>query len=726
MSVKKRLQIIILSTAMSFLIIPADISARELKDTEDLQTEELDEFMEDAMHEIDFYSLEELLDVEVEVASLFAEDELVVGSMVSSITSEQWKRLGARRTSDALANELSVLTVPHILGSNLAIIRGYATDSSNKGVAYLVDGVPLNTFIACDISQTANFDLGVLDRIELIKGPGSAIYGSDAFHGVVSMKTFESEKDHYSVNAAGAYPLYGDANVKISQGFDGNLFRLNFSAATSGQAPLEQDYEYDYPGSSFPPTNPAEGEGTRETSYNSHTGVLKLDINPSRQLKIRLGSYINAGDFNDYPGLSTFPVSGSLEKYDTTHQETFSYFENVSATYTLANDISIEGKGYHYYYDQKAVIQIDMYGSTNHNDYEGSRIGADLIIKQPDNSLNLQWLIAYSYSYLQAIDGKTYNTVKPPSTIPVSSETENFADRSRTIHSAYTQTKWGMLKDTLYLLLGCRLDNYSDYGNQVTPRGGVILLPTEKTSVKALYGRAFRAGAATEVYGIYGYINENKDIKPETIDIYELIMMYKEKKYKVTLNGYYSRWENGIITELDLAAYTRTGAPLTPVNKGINESYGGECSIFYSIDPVAFDLGLSYVRSRAVETLRPDIGSMGNEIIEKEDYVAFPEYIANLGFYYTLTSIDINFYLKNRFYYGMKETHYNYKSEPGDLPLYWRADLNISKIIDRRAELFLDIHNLFNRKNYLPSLYGAHGGYEEPGISVLLRAGYKL
>ena len=55
-----------------------------------------------------FKSFEELMSIKVEVASLFIEDEHIVGSTVSSISPVQWKRLGARRVSDVLANELSV------------------------------------------------------------------------------------------------------------------------------------------------------------------------------------------------------------------------------------------------------------------------------------------------------------------------------------------------------------------------------------------------------------------------------------------------------------------------------------------------------------------------------------------------------------------------------------------------------------------------------------------
>lgn len=70
---------------------------------------DIQQFMQDGMKDIDFYSLEELLNVEIEVASLFAEDELVVGSTVSSISPQQWKMRGARRLTDAIENETSLV-----------------------------------------------------------------------------------------------------------------------------------------------------------------------------------------------------------------------------------------------------------------------------------------------------------------------------------------------------------------------------------------------------------------------------------------------------------------------------------------------------------------------------------------------------------------------------------------------------------------------------------------
>ncbi len=680
-------------------------------------------------------SLEELLNVEVEVASLFAENELVVGSAVSSITSDKWKRLGARRFTDALSNELSVVTYYNIAGSNALAIRGYASDSSNKGTAYLIDGIPLNAYMTGDIIYLPDFGLGTLDRIELIKGPGSAIYGSDAFHGVVSMKTFESDTDHYSIEMAGAYPLYGDANVKMSQGFADDLFRINMSASTSGQRPQKEEYKYDYVGGINAivfNTLDAKGTGERERSYKSHTGVLKLDINPADKLKIKLGSYINTGVFKEYPGTVTKFEIGSLKEFDTSSQETLAILAKSSAAYTFSNRISIETSGYYTRYNQESEIRADFFGSKSYVYAQGSRSGANLIIKQPDNAINLQWLLAYSFIYMKVDSASNkYQNWNPniPSFHPIDptleigevkpEEDEAYSGEDRTINSVYAQTKWAIIENTLYLLLGGRLDNYSDFGNQITPRGGLIFQPTSKSSIKALYGRAFRAPTAMEEFGIMNYLGENKDLKPETIDIYELILMYIDKKLKATVNGFYSNWENGIITEISFDPHY--------VNEGKNISYGIEGSIFYNIKPLALKLGFSYIKSTALDAKKDSMNPSSSETIDR-DYVAFPGYSAIAGLYYTLDPYDITFYLNNKLYFKMKGSHYNfvYRDEPNDLSLYWRTDLNINKAIDDKAEIILDVKNLFNRKNYMPLLYGAVDGNEEPGISVLLRAGYKL
>ncbi|MFT4852777.1 MAG: outer membrane receptor protein involved in Fe transport [Cyclobacteriaceae bacterium] len=128
-----------------------------------------------------------LLQIKVTSTSFFEHDQLLAGSSVSVIERADRVRTGAP----------SVMLMPSLDGRRVVAIRGYAQLASSRGIATLADGIPMNEPLLGAGQHTAqNINLGVLDRIEVIRGPGSALYGSDAFHGVISMSTFESEEDY--------------------------------------------------------------------------------------------------------------------------------------------------------------------------------------------------------------------------------------------------------------------------------------------------------------------------------------------------------------------------------------------------------------------------------------------------------------------------------------------------------------------------------------------------
>ncbi len=699
--------------------------------------DDLDFFLLDGMNEIDFYQLEESLDRKVEVASLFAEDELVVGSTVSSITPEKWKMLGAKRTHEALGNEMSVVSYTDIIGAYISAIRGYAQSGAEKGIATLVDGVPLNEYINSSSAYTIpNWDLGTLNRIELIKGPGSAIYGSDAFHGVISMKTFESDKNHYSLEGAGAYPLYGDANLKLSQGFADDFLRVDFSAGASYQGDQNLKYKYadpeGYTDTTYNLMNiPADkGTAVRDYKYNSQTGVLKLRLKPADKINLKFGAYLNQGKYDSFPGLVSVvnPLSSTgqmmdLQDNDLSWNETLFLMANSQMDYTFANRISVEASGHYWESEKKYSLSAapTSYEIISTTDSNITRNGAQVVIKQPDNALNLQWLIAYSYSAMKvkSQERSIYIAELDPALRQfIPKFTSLIEGKSRNIHSTFGQLKWGAIKNRFYFLLGGRNDYYSDFGNQTTPRIGLIYLPTEKSSIKALYGRAFRAPTPIEQTDSLGVAKGDPNIKPEIIDSYELSYMYKEKKWKAAINTFYSKWKNAITLEY----YQTVDFKNRYVNRGKNDAIGGELNLFYPIEPVTFDLGCSYVKSRTLNI--PSTEDPAKTI--NQDYSAFPEYSINAGLYYTLKPVNTSFYLNNILYLNMTEAPESAKQNPEKLPPYYRMDINVSKNISDKFELYLNVKNVLNRENRMPSIYGAPDGYVEPGIGVMLRAGYKL
>ncbi len=269
--------------------------------------------------------------------------------------------------------------------------------------------------------------------------------------------------------------------------------------------------------------------------------------------------------------------------------------------------------------------------------------------------------------------------------------------------------------------MGGRLDHYDDFGNQYTPRVGIIYLPTENSAIKTLYGRGFRAATAMEMAG-NALAKGNEEIEPETIDCYELIYLQKGDNYKVNLTGFYNDWKNGI----GWAPYSDPNDSRTLIYDNVDEhySYGFETNIAYSMDLFSIHLGYSYVIGKAVDILDPDPNS--DDIIDHR-YVCFPKHIIIVGFYYSYNPFGVHFFLNNRVYLDMKEAPVNVIYNPDDLPNYVRTDLSINKnIIEDRLQVQLNICNLFNRDNYLPSILGLKNGLPDKGITALLRLSYEF
>ncbi len=653
--------------------------------------------------DIDFYSLEELLNVTVNVASLFVEDELVIGSTVSKIDSTKWKQLGARRFHEVFNNETSVQATPNIGGAYNIAIRGYSNTESREGVAAIIDGIPVNDLTSGSaFIAMPNCELGILDSIELIKGPGSAIYGSDAFQGVISMRTFESDTNHYSIEGAGAYPLYGDGNVKISQGI-GDSVRIDAAASISRQG--DQDLEYEYKDGSG-----REKKASFKYEFDSRAGMFKAKIKPADKLTVRIGTYAMYYECDDYPGISK---SSRMPLYDQDYSEGNStyYMGNAGASYELPHSIIMEAMGYL----KRSMVKVDVNATsaiTLHQEATGDHFGGQLSVKQQDNPINLQWFAAYSYAYGK-INEYNVDLISSGVSSPQLNPAEGY---DIGIHSIFSQLKWGAIKNSLYFLLGCRLDNYTQWGNQISPRAGIILLPARNSSIKVLYGRAFKAPTQVHLYGMQPWIYGYSKIEPEKMDVYELIYIYKRHDFKLNITGFYSQWKDAIVV------VRNPPAPDNFRNSGKRDSYGLEFSMIYEFKPFMIDTGLSYIKSRAIDAQDPDNWTDS----ENMDYGIFPEYSINAGLTYTLQRYDLTFYLNNRIYLNVMEANKDIDTHKEKLPPYYRIDLNIYKAFSTSVEFYLDIRNLLNRENRTPSVYGIDDGYLEPGISVMLRAGYKL
>lgn len=128
-------------------------------------------------------------------------------SVATVITAEQIENMGAKTVSEALENVpgLHVYPSPFNRLNTSFSIRGIYTDQ-NPQILYLVNGLPVREEYTGARPQAFKMPVHSVARIEVIRGPGSAVYGADAYAGVINVITKDLNKIK-EANYGGSYGL---------------------------------------------------------------------------------------------------------------------------------------------------------------------------------------------------------------------------------------------------------------------------------------------------------------------------------------------------------------------------------------------------------------------------------------------------------------------------------------------------------------------------------------
>ncbi len=331
-------------------------------------------------------SLDDLLTRHVSVASLIDERDLDVASSVYRINAWEWNQRGARTLSDAIEFVPSLITLPTFGQGEEIAIRGFARNNSTRGTATLLDGIPINNFIIGS-SQTdkANISLGVLDNIQVIRGPGSVLYGTDAFHGVLSLNTFDAKTDVTKAQGALSSNNFYQSAFQHSGALTSNI-RQQFAAGLSGQGDQHRGYNY---------TDAADGvikESERALEYNSGTLVYKLKTTATENTQYGLNLYFDSHRTREAPSVSR--VGGISFAKDRDIANAHSEFGLLSLTreqplsYGLLSNLTL----WQWQSHQSFLFDRSRYSADSHADQNAAEAhhGAHFVLKKLDAS----WLVA--------------------------------------------------------------------------------------------------------------------------------------------------------------------------------------------------------------------------------------------------------------------------------------------------------------------------------------------
>ncbi|HAO21367.1 MAG TPA: hypothetical protein DCQ37_13400 [Desulfobacteraceae bacterium] len=469
-------------------------------------------------------------------------------SVVSVITEEQIKNSGAKNLEEVLGQVAGIhLHKDPSYPDTYIGIRGIRS-MGNAGVKIMINGHSMENSLEQNITWTIAIPTDLIKKIEIIRGPGSALYGNAAMNGVINIITKDG-KDPSAVSAGyGSFDTYkGTAQLSYLKN-DFSLFFFADHIKSNGDPQL---IEKDAASAMFPPgASLAPGYSNEDFSCStfftklSYKNVYLTGLMRDDKRKNPAGISLALTDENNIPDKGAFAEAG---------------YEGA-----LTDKIRLSAKAYYDYgmqkltyeiFDQKTAALFDFPKGQSVMAYPESqtdKFGSE-IMTTVSVSDSLEFVLGTSLEYVKThsiksidnanitekpivLDGVTYMPMEYFGGVRDISDSYNYLDPDRTkrrIYAFYAQGTWNMMKafslsesigKTLMLTAGLRYDNYDDVGDTLNPRLGFVYAPNNTLFFKLLYGEAFRAPGFDELYYTNNpSVSGNPNLKSETVRTMEML-----------------------------------------------------------------------------------------------------------------------------------------------------------------------------------------------------------
>jgi outer membrane receptor protein involved in Fe transport len=496
-------------------------------------------------------SLEELVNVKVDSvfsASKYEQKVTEAPSAVSIVTADEIQKFGYRTLADVLRG-VRGFYVSNDRNYSYLGSRGFLRPGDyNTRYLFMIDGHRMNDNIydAFWIGTDGVLDVDLIDRVEIIRGPSSSIYGNDAFLGVINIIT----KTGSQLNGVEASVEAGTFDTYKTRFSFGKKFKNDLEWIVSGSfydsAGQEKLYypEFDQRISSDPRArnNGMARNSDGEESHQFYTSLTYHDFTLT-------GLYHSRTKDVPTASFGSFFGNGREQTTDDRAFVELKYEHQFGETTEVSGRLSYDAYPYlgRYPYD---------YGTNNRpadvvNDYDGAFgdwLTTGLQLKQ--RIFDRHTLIVGT-EYRENLEQHLYNYDNQRTTLlDDHRQSRNFG--------AFAQVE-AVLRTNLLVNAGLRYDYYSTFGSTLNPRVALIYSPWDKTTFKLLYGQAFRAPNDYELYYGVASFNQgaNPELKPETIRTYEAVYeQYLPAHLRFSASSYYYQIDNLI---------SQTPAPTTAI-----------------------------------------------------------------------------------------------------------------------------------------------------------------
>ncbi|MDX8399077.1 MAG: TonB-dependent receptor [Gallionellaceae bacterium] len=516
----------------------------------------------------------------VSIASGYKQPISKAPSIATIITASKIKATGAT-SIDQVLEMIPGLHVSHAQTrlDPIYTLRGFSSTFS-PGMLMMINGVGIDSLFFG--SRFAGFRLPVenIERVEVIRGPGSAIYGADAFVGVVNIVTKDSEAINGgeagvrggSFDSLGVWAQYGgklsdNLNLAISTEWQSTSGDKGRRVASDMQTTLDGWYG----------TSASNAPGSLDTRYGQLDTRMELGnekwklrfwnrhlvdsgYGPGVSQALNTPSRLNSDTSTVDLSYNAMPTSDwEVDLHTSYLQYDGLFFMEVLppgtavqigndgnvftagggvATFTDGLIIKIGGAERHYTLDTSAVYS----GMNNHR----FRFAGGASYKKFDTWESTNFGPG-------VLDGANFKSVVNGTLTDITGTPNIWApNKSRSLEYISLQDEWSFARDWV-ATIGARYDQYSDFGGSFNPRLAMVWQTRNDLTTKLLYGRAFRPPALVELYPQNNPVTlGNPNLQPETIDTNELVFDYRPSApWRMTLNLYNYKAKNLIRFEPD-------------------------------------------------------------------------------------------------------------------------------------------------------------------------------
>ena len=477
-------------------------------------------------------SLQELMQVRISTASRYDQAVQEAPSSVSIVTAEEIRQYGYRTLADILRHVRGFYGTYDRNYSYLGV-RGFARPGDyNTRLLLLVNGCRINDNIYDQAAVGTEFplDVDLIDRVEIVRGPSSSLYGSNAFFGVVNVITRAGAEglEREASTEAASFDTF-KTRFRYGQRWPDGL-KLTLSGSRYESAGPGRLYfpEFDDPATSGGIARNADEDRFQSFFSQASWGPFRLQgLYHSREKGIPTAPWGTV--FND-------PRTRSVDTYGHLDLGYRQQFQELEVSGQLSYHRYRYRGDYAYDFSENGEPRIEL----NHDASWGGWWGGEV-----------QWSRKWGAQH-RGVGGLEYRNNFRQDQKNYGREVYLDERQDSEIWALYLQDEFRPREDWM-LSLGLRYDHYDTFGGTLNPRLALIHHPDAASSLKLLCGRAFRAPNVFELY-YHDPVSQkiNPLLQPETIRTYELAYERPVNDHlQVTASAFYNRIKGLIEQQVD-------------------------------------------------------------------------------------------------------------------------------------------------------------------------------